>query len=63
MSGEGTSPHVACRAVLLAAGLLLFGARSGQLRDRDYGADQNEDHDQHLKNDPEARHVHRQGAP
>jgi hypothetical protein len=26
MSGEGTSPHVACRAVLLAAGLLLFGA-------------------------------------
>src|ERR671925_212112 len=31
MSGEGTSPHVAYRAVLLAAGLLLFGLLFRQL--------------------------------
>ena len=31
MSGEGISPHVAYRAVLLAAGLLLFGLLFRQL--------------------------------
>ena len=32
--------------------------RSGQLRDRDHRADQHEDHDQHLEDDPEARQLH-----
>ena len=31
MSGESTTPHVAYRAVLLAAGLLLFGLLFRQL--------------------------------
>ena len=31
MNGEGTTPHVAYRAVLLAAGLLLFGLLFRQL--------------------------------
>jgi hypothetical protein len=31
MNGEGTHPHVAYRAVLLAAGLLLFGLLFRQL--------------------------------
>ena len=31
MNGEGTAPHVAYRAVLLAAGLLLFGLLFRQL--------------------------------
>jgi predicted PurR-regulated permease PerM len=32
---------------------------SGELRDRDDGADQDEDHDQDLDDDPEAGHLHR----
>ena len=36
--------------------------RSGQLRDRDHRADQHEDHDQDLDDDPEARQLHRRAA-
>jgi predicted PurR-regulated permease PerM len=35
---------------------------SGELDDRDHAADQHEDHDQHLHDDPEAGHLHRRAS-